>query len=57
MSLHKVVYETFVSKVEKGMIINHNNSLKNGNRLVNLEAITQSCNIIHAYKTGLIKKC
>lgn len=56
IGLHRVVYETFVSKVEKGIVINHINGLKNDNRLVNLEAITQSCNIIHAYKTGLIAK-
>jgi hypothetical protein len=56
MPLHRVVYETFVSTIEKGMVINHINGLKNDNRLVNLEAITQSCNIIHAYKTGLITK-
>lgn len=56
IGLHRVVYETFVAKVEKGMVINHINGLKNDNRIVNLEAITQSGNIIHAYKIGLINK-
>ena len=55
-TLHRVVYETFVSRVEKGIVINHINGLKNDNRLSNLEAITQSDNIIHAYKNGLINK-
>jgi len=55
-SLHRIVFETFKHEIPKGMIINHINGIKNDCRLINLECITQSENIIHAYKTGLYYK-
>lgn len=39
-SLHKLVYETYQSKVPNGMHINHINGIRNDNRLANLEVCT-----------------
>jgi hypothetical protein len=47
---------TFVGEIKKGYVINHINGIKSDNRLVNLEMVTQSENILHAYETGLIKR-
>jgi len=50
---HRVVYETFIGPIEKGLEINHKNGIKDDNRLCNLEACTHSENLIHALKEGL----
>lgn len=50
---HRVVYETFIGTIKKGLEINHINGIKNDNNLFNLEACTHSENLIHAIKNGL----
>jgi hypothetical protein len=55
-SIHREVYKAFVGEIKIGFVINHINGIKSDNRVENLEMITQSENILHAYRTGLIVK-
>lgn len=52
---HRLVWETFNGEIPKGLAINHKNGIKTDNRLVNLELVTYSENMIHAFRTGLAK--
>lgn len=52
---HRLVYHHFKGEIPCGMVINHINGIKNDNRPENLEAVTHSQNIQHAYRTGLNK--
>lgn len=53
-SLHRLLVETFISKIPKNMVVNHKDGNKENNDLSNLEIVTYSENTIHAYKTGLL---
>lgn len=53
---HQFVWETVHGPIPAGMTINHINGVKDDNRLVNLELVSQSDNMHHAYRTGLIDK-
>lgn len=50
---HRLVFESFVGKIPKGMEINHINGIKTDNRLENLECVTPKQNIHHAMKLGI----
>lgn len=50
---HAIVAETFISTRPEGKQINHKNGNKADNRLSNLEWVTCSENICHAYSIGL----
>jgi hypothetical protein len=52
--IHVLVCETFIDIKQEGYQCNHKNGIKSDNRLDNLEYTTNSNNIFHAYKTGLI---
>lgn len=56
VSVHRAVYESFVGDIPKGMQINHKDGDKLNNCLENLEVVTPSENMQHAWKTGLCKK-
>lgn len=52
-TVHKLVMLTFVGLRPEGLQVNHKNGIKTDNRLVNLEYVTPSDNIKHAYRLGL----
>ncbi len=54
-SVHRLVANTFLGETSD-KVVNHKNGNKIDNRLKNLEFVTQSQNMQHASKTGLIKK-
>lgn len=53
---HKVVADCFIPNPEGLRDVNHKNGNKLDNRVDNLERITHSENVQHAYRTGLAKK-
>ena len=53
---HTLVASTFLKDYKKDMIINHINCNKSDNNISNLEQVTNSENVLHAYKNGLINK-
>lgn len=48
--VHRLVWETFVGTIPKGMQINHKNGVKFDNRLDNLEVCTPSENTRHGFR-------
>jgi DNA-binding XRE family transcriptional regulator len=53
---HRLVYRHFFGPIPDAMEINHINGVKTDNRPENLECITRSENITHAYRIGLIPR-
>lgn len=54
-TVHTLVLETFLSPRPEGYIANHRDGNKQNNYIENLEWVTPSENIKHAYKLGLTK--
>jgi len=50
---HRLVWQHFRGNIPDGMVMNHKNGIKDDNRLENLEVVTYSENMRHAYRTGL----
>lgn len=50
---HRIVWCAANGPVPEGMEINHLNGIKADNRLANLEAVTRSENVLHAFRIGL----
>lgn len=50
--LHILVWETFVGKIPKGMVVHHKNHDKRDARVSNLEMTTRPLNAIAAYDAG-----
>lgn len=48
---HRLMWESFVCPITKGMVIDHINTERDDNRLVNLQMITQSENMKKAFST------
>ncbi|MEK7140682.1 MAG: NUMOD4 domain-containing protein [Patescibacteria group bacterium] len=55
IKIHKLVAQAFISNHPTGMDINHKDCDKSNNFVLNLEYVTRSENMIHAYKNGLRK--
>jgi hypothetical protein len=53
--VHTLVALAFIGQIPKGMEVNHKNGIKTDNRVENLEIITKSQNIKHAFNIGLNK--
>lgn len=53
ISLHRIVAEKFINPIERNMVINHKDGNKSNNNISNLEIVSQSCNVQHAYDLGL----
>lgn len=45
---HRAVYQHWVGPIPDGHVVNHKNGVKTDNRPSNLEAVTQSENVLHA---------
>jgi hypothetical protein len=55
LEIHRLMIETFIGQIPKGMQVNHINGDRYDNRLVNLEVVTPLENMQHAHRNGLIK--
>lgn len=49
--VHRLVWEAFRGAIPSGLEINHRNGDKADNRLVNLELVTRSDNMLHSFQT------
>lgn len=54
-TVHRLVAEAFLSGKHPELQVNHKNGIKNDNKLSNLEWVTGSQNVKHAYDAGLRK--
>lgn len=55
--VHNIVAECFLGPRPEGLTVNHKNGIKTDNRVENLEYISSSENVSHAFRSGLVSKC
>jgi len=51
--VHRLVMQSFVGQCPEGNVVNHKDGNKTNNKLDNLEYITPSENVLHAFAIGL----
>ena len=54
-TVHRLVAEAFLGGKHNDLQVNHKNGVKDDNRVTNLEWVTASQNVKHAYDTGIRK--
>jgi hypothetical protein len=54
-SIHRLIAKSFIENLENKPQVNHKNGIKDDNNIKNLEWCSRSENILHAYKTGLLR--
>jgi hypothetical protein len=52
---HRMIWESVHGPIPDGLEINHKNGIPGDNRIANLELVTKSENLLHAYRLGLKK--
>jgi hypothetical protein len=55
-NIHRLVALAFMPNKDRSLQVNHKDGNKQNNKLANLEWVTVSENLKHAFKTGLISK-
>lgn len=55
-NVHRLVWDAFHGPIPASVEVNHRNGDKNDSRLENLELVTRSQNMAHAYASGLMRK-
>lgn len=53
VGVHVLIAECFLGTRPQGHVVNHKNGIKTDNRVSNLEWVTPSENVTHAYRHGL----
>jgi hypothetical protein len=53
---HALVAEAFIGPRPEGLSVNHKDGVKTNNRSSNLEYVTQRENLLHAWRTGLVRR-
>jgi hypothetical protein len=52
-SVHRIVSQAFIGQLSDNMVVNHKDGDKGNNNVTNLEIVSQSFNVQHAYDMGL----
>lgn len=55
VSAHRLIWECVYGPISGNMVVNHKNGIRNDNRILNLELVTNAENVRHAFSIGLNK--
>lgn len=54
MQVHRLVWLVYKGKIPQHLMLNHKNTVKTANQVTNLELVTNSQNMKHAHRNGLV---